>query len=167
MLCFQMKGNLVSVRHYQKLLISLVCSRPSISRFRYMYQFHLDFTICFSEINGVTICYKMGNAQDSGELSGHNGTSSPPERPPRPSQAYPGSPMYPSLQDGDHDYEILRPGHTPSRPAPPTPRPPPVAHQNSVHTLSNSNFHSLDGVPFVVNPKFFASAAGDKVREHL
>lgn len=96
----------------------------------------------------------MGNVQDtqSGEQNAQNNGNAIPSRP---------APMYPVLNNGDHDYEILRPGNTPSRPAPPAPRPPQIAHQNSTHTLS-SNFHGLDGVPFIVNPKFFNSSS-DKV----
>lgn len=104
----------------------------------------------------------MGNAQDtqSGAVNGQNGIQTPPERPPRPTVSHTGSSVYPSLNDGDHDYEILRPGHTPSRPAPPTPHPP-FTHQHSTHTLSN--FHALDGVPFIVNPKFLNSTTPNKV----
>lgn len=102
----------------------------------------------------------MGNVQDtqSGDPNAQNGNATPS----RPAPVV--SPVYPSLNNGDHDYEILlRPGNTPSRPAPPAPpRHPVVAHQNSTHTLS-SNFHGLDGVPFVVNPKFLNSNS-DRVR---
>lgn len=112
---------------------------------------------CFlREINGVTICYKMGNVQDtqSGEHpTAQNGNATPSRPAPVVS---PNSSVYPSLNDGD--YEILRHGSTPSRPAP---HPPVIAHQNSTHTLS-CNFHGLDGVPFIVNPKFLNSTS-DKV----
>lgn len=92
----------------------------------------------------------MGNVQDT-QSHEQNGNATPS----RPAPVV--SPIYPSLHSGgDHDYEILRPGNTPSRPAP---RPPaPVTHQNSTHTLSSS-FHGLDGVPFIVNPKFFNSSS--------
>lgn len=102
----------------------------------------------------------MGNVQDTqaGDPNSHNGNATPSRPAPVVS---PGSSVYPSLSDGDHDYEILRPGNTPSRPAPPAPHPPVIAHQNSTHTLT-SNFHGLDGVPFIVNPKFLSSS-NDKV----
>lgn len=108
----------------------------------------------YREINGVTICYKMGNVQDtqSGDHTAQNGNATPSRPAPVVS---PGSSVYPSLTDSDHDYEILRHGNTPSRPAP---QPPVITHQNSTHTLS-SNFHGLDGVPFVVNPKFLHSSS--------
>lgn len=92
----------------------------------------------------------MGNVQDTqtGDSPNQNGNLIPSRPAP--------SPVYPSLSDGDHDYEILRPGSTPSRPAPPAPRPP-VDRQISTHTMSSS-FHALDGVPFIVNPKFLNSS---------
>ncbi|KAJ8919056.1 hypothetical protein NQ315_016962 [Exocentrus adspersus] len=119
------------------------------------------------ELNGVTLCYKMGNVQDSQANPDSNGRndntgSYPPERPPKPAPLSPNSPMYPSLGNSDHDYEILRPGYPPSGPVRPAPKPPapPVPHQHSTHTLSIS--HALDGVPFVVNPKFITSSSTDK-----
>jgi len=102
------------------------------------------------EINGVLICYKMGNV----ESNGINPNSVPPERPPKPN-------VYPSLNDGgDHDYEILNPpGYVPSRPAPKPPSPSiPFAHQNSTHNTLSSGLSGLEGVPFVLNPKFSAKS---------
>lgn len=112
------------------------------------------------EVRGITICYKMGNVQE-GEAK-----PTPPERPPRPTSMSPGSnPMYPSLGESDHDYEILKPGPMgPSRPAPPRPPTVPVVpHQNSTHTLNNT-YSSLDGVPFIVNPKFLSNSSDNRVR---
>lgn len=106
----------------------------------------------------------MGNVQDtnnSSEINDQNGVTTPPERPPRPNR-----PMYPNLNDGgDHDYEILRPGYTPSRPAPPTPSGNvALQHQMSTHTLSSGHY-GLEGVPFVLNPKLFGQNGSDKVGE--
>lgn len=93
----------------------------------------------------------MGNVQDTQSNNEQNGNATP-------SRPAPGvSPIYPSLHNGgDHDYEILRHGNTPSRPAPRPPAPV-LPHQNSTHNTLSSNFHGLDGVPFIVNPKFFNS----------
>ncbi|XP_023016818.2 multivesicular body subunit 12-like Mvb12 isoform X2 [Leptinotarsa decemlineata] len=121
------------------------------------------------EINGVTICYKMGNVQDS--QADPNSNSTPPQRPPKPNAMSPGgvNPMYPALSDNNHDYEILRPGGYPSTPvAPggpirPAPKPPgAVPHQNSTQTLVITYQNGLDGVPFIINPKFLASNSGDR-----
>lgn len=110
------------------------------------------------ELNGVTICYKMGNVQDK------ESPSSPPVRPPKPAGvASPTSPVYPSLSgdNSDHDYEILSPGPLgPRRPAPKPPTPV-VTHQNSTHTLSGT-FGALEGVPFIVNPRFLNNGGGDR-----
>lgn len=122
------------------------------------------------ELNGVTLCYKMGNVQDA---QAHNpNDETPPERPPKPNSITPGNPSaYPSLSDTDHDYEILRQGPYPSIPAGPAgtplrpaPKPPaPVLpHQQSTHTLSVASQLGLDGVPFIVNPKFLTSNNSDK-----
>lgn len=98
----------------------------------------------------------MGNVQD-------NGSSVPPERPPKPNSLSPGN-VYPSL--GENDYEILRPTGPispnvgPMRPAPKPPTP--MVHQNSTHTLGS--FHNgLDGVPFIINPKFLTSSSAAQV----
>ncbi|KAJ8957606.1 hypothetical protein NQ314_006532 [Rhamnusium bicolor] len=115
------------------------------------------------ELNGVTICYKMGNVQDS---QSNSDGQFPPERPPKTVSTPPSNPMYPSLGESDHDYEILRPGYpsvSPSGPTRPAPKPPapPVPHQNSTHTLGT--FHNgLEGVPFIVNPKCLTSSSADK-----
>lgn len=136
------------------------------------------------EVNGVILCYKMGNAE-SGQT--------PPERPPKPLSPN-SNPVYPSLGgDSDNDYEILRPGpgyglpgpgygspapgygppasgYGPSIPSPgpvrPAPKPPapvspmhPLQHQTS--TLGGSAYFGLEGVPFVVNPRFAAPGSGD------
>lgn len=112
------------------------------------------FTLA-GEINGVIVCYKMGNAQDTqngGAAAGVNAQNidRPPDRPPKPTSG-----AYPSLSD-DGDYEILNPSVIPGyRPAPPPPtgvqpHRPPVQHQTS--TL-NSHFGVLEGVPFVLSPR--------------
>ncbi|CAH0552706.1 unnamed protein product [Brassicogethes aeneus] len=112
------------------------------------------------ELNGITICYKMGNVQDS-HANGDTGPT-PPERPPRTVPISPSNPsMYPTIANNDdHDYEILMPPSGPTRPAPKPPAPT-VQHQNSTHTL-NSCFGGLEGVPFIVNPKFITTAGNDK-----
>ncbi|XP_018562510.1 multivesicular body subunit 12B isoform X1 [Anoplophora glabripennis] len=120
------------------------------------------------ELNGVTLCYKMGNVQDGGDANADsnkrdgNSFPSPPVRPPKPSPMSPGNPVYPSLGESDHDYEILRPGYPASGPTRPAPKPPTpaVPHQHSTHTLGIP--HALDGVPFIVNPKFLTSKTADK-----
>lgn len=117
--------------------------------------------ISFRDINGLTVCYKMGNTQ-SDEYSNERG----PSRPTPASTGQPQSRVYPHLDDGgDHDYEILNPpGVVPTRPAPKPPAPlPPQNHQHSTHTLS-SNFNGLEGVPFVISPKFLNSTNKEKVK---
>lgn len=118
------------------------------------------FTLA-GEINGVTICYKMGNVQDSQqEQNGQNGNANGKCRPAPPP---PTSAGYPNLAgDEDHDYEILAPGpgyNVPARPAPA--RPPPLTSQFSTHTLT-TNYNGLEGVPFIVNPKFLPAGQGDR-----
>ncbi|XP_022919377.2 multivesicular body subunit 12B [Onthophagus taurus] len=111
------------------------------------------------EINGVIVCYKMGNVQDAernlSEVTPAIGP--PPARPPRHHQ--PG--IYPSIaqnNDGDHDYEILNPpGYVPTRPAP---QPPPVTSGNG----GMSSFHALDGVPFVLNSKLMGTGNNNQVQ---
>ncbi|CAH1173918.1 unnamed protein product [Phaedon cochleariae] len=124
------------------------------------------------ELNGLTICYKMGNVQDS--QADLIPAVTPPERPPQiPNSLSSGAnPMYPNLTDSENDYEILRPGGFqtspvvgpignggPSRPAPMPPVP--VTNPNMTHTLGASYQTSLDGVPFIVNPKFTTSSNFD------
>ncbi|XP_030754677.1 multivesicular body subunit 12B [Sitophilus oryzae] len=119
------------------------------------------------DLNGVTLCYKMGNTEST-----QNGTA--PDRPPKPMSPNSNN-MYPSLGESDHDYEILRPGPGygppgPIRPAPKPPAPaipvnpmqPSLQHQNSTHTLGNSTHFGLEGVPFVVNPKFLSSSGDSR-----
>lgn len=73
-----------------------------------------------------------------------------------------------SLGDSD-DYEILRPGpgYGPPGPIRPAPKPPvspahpAIQHQPSTHTLGNSSYSGLEGVPFTVNPKFLLNSGGD------
>ncbi|KAG5884402.1 hypothetical protein JTB14_007000 [Gonioctena quinquepunctata] len=122
------------------------------------------------ELNGVTICYKMGNVQDS--QADPNSNPAPPERPPKPNAMSPGgvNPMYPPLSDTNNDYEILRHGAYPSTPVSPAgpirpaPKPPGAAPQNSTQTLVITYQNGLDGVPFIVNPKFLTSNGGDRVQ---
>lgn len=112
------------------------------------------------EINGVIVCYKMGNVQDTeAPPSNPNGYISPnarpPERPPKPNQH-----MYPQLNEGDHDYEILNPpGYVPARPAPQ----PPSSNQHSTHTL-NANFNGLEGVPFVLNSRYVGTQNSERMQ---
>nr|CAH7762001.1 unnamed protein product [Callosobruchus chinensis] len=117
------------------------------------------------ELNGVTICYKMGNVQDS-QANGNQPV--PPDRPPKPAPTSPGSGVYPSLMgDSDHDYEILRPGVapypaapggglSPAAPSRPAPKPPANGGGSVTlhHQMSQSYPHAMDGVPFQVNPRF-------------
>ncbi|KAF2894345.1 hypothetical protein ILUMI_11823 [Ignelater luminosus] len=115
------------------------------------------------EINGAIICYKMGNVQDSESESGQNGNNRPPERPPKPAPP-PTSSVYPTIADNiDHDYEILNPdfNNRPSRPAPT--RPAPLTPGQSTHTLLSAQ-GGLDGVPFIINPRFMNMANPDKVQ---
>lgn len=99
----------------------------------------------------------MGNVQDSVSTA----PQTPPERPPKPNALSPGA-VYPALGDSDDDYEILRPsgpGVPSIGPIRPAPKPPtPVVHQNSTHTLGAFQ-NALDGVPFIVNPKFLTSSS--------
>ncbi|XP_072393257.1 multivesicular body subunit 12B [Diabrotica undecimpunctata] len=119
------------------------------------------------ELNGVTLCYKMGNVQDS---QANSNDQFPPERPPKPNVIPTGVPVYPPLANTDHDYEILRPGAYPSvlpggpgGPTRPAPKPPaPVQHQNSTHTMNGPSHMGLDGVPFIVNPKFLTTSNQDR-----
>ncbi|XP_018320101.1 multivesicular body subunit 12B-like [Agrilus planipennis] len=108
------------------------------------------------EINGVTICYKMGNVQD------YQNPSSPANKNDinrRNTDNSKTSDVYPNLDD-DHDYEILKPGYippVPSRAAPQPPLPAPYPPINSHQTLTNTMHQELAGVPFVLNPKFMTS----------
>lgn len=103
----------------------------------------------------------MGNVQNNGASA----PQSPPERPPKPNSLSPDS-VYPSLGGSDHDYEILRPSGPvvpnvgPVRPAPKPPTP--ITQQNSTHTLGSFQ-NALDGVPFVINPKFLTSSSANEV----
>ncbi|KAL3277294.1 hypothetical protein HHI36_012644 [Cryptolaemus montrouzieri] len=112
------------------------------------------------ELNGITVCYKMGNVQDA--HSTPEQTPPVPNRPPRPAPPPPVSnSAYPNIQDDDHDYEILLPGYP--KPKPPVPLPV-TTSQNSTHTLNTSNSYSaMEGVPFIINPKFLTSANATKV----
>ncbi|XP_060525454.1 multivesicular body subunit 12A isoform X2 [Cylas formicarius] len=114
------------------------------------------------DLNGITLCYKMGNVQDS---QANDANPAPPERPPKP--FLPQGPLYPPLGGNEHDYEILKPGGGPAGPVRPAPRPPapvpPVMpYQNSTHTLGYSSYYGLEGVPFVINPKLLESSNGTK-----
>lgn len=105
----------------------------------------------------MTICYKMGNVQDTQNTLP---SGSPPEVPRRvkpttPPQA--GNP-YPNLETtGDHDYEILLPNYTPSRPAPGPP--PSVQPMGALATPSQpiagtlGGHQGLEGVPFVLSAR--------------
>lgn len=101
----------------------------------------------------------MGNAQDTEAApSNPNGYIAPsvkaPDRPPRSNQH-----MYPPLNEGDHDYEILNPpGYIPARPAPQ----PPIANQHSTHSF-NANFNGLEGVPFIINSRYVSTQSSDRV----
>ncbi|XP_066258694.1 multivesicular body subunit 12B [Euwallacea similis] len=114
------------------------------------------------EINGVTICYKMGNTESTQN-------SMAPTIPPKPLSPIANS-VYPSIGDTDDDYEILRPGPGYGPPAPgpvrPAPKPPvpfqsSFQHQNSIHTLAGSSYPGLEGIPFIVNPKFLNGGSRD------
>lgn len=111
----------------------------------------------FRDLNGLIICYKMGNVQDTQANPDFPQNGNYGNVPPRPAPPIPSS-VYPNLEDGDHDYEILSPGGSgPSRPAPR----PPVQTQHSTHTLSQ--FNGLEGVPFIISPKFLNSTTTSKV----
>ncbi|XP_019869963.1 multivesicular body subunit 12B [Aethina tumida] len=133
----------------------IVCNRLKVAP--------LEFKLA-GELNGILICYKMGNVQD-GHSNGDANT--PPERPPRSGVPASNNPVYPSLAgDSDHDYEILMPPSGPTRPAPlpPAPAPPHLTHQGSVsncHTLGGAT-NGLEGVPFVINPRFSVASQKDK-----
>ena len=111
------------------------------------------------EINGVVVCYKMGNVQDAEADQGHNGNR-PPERPPKPAPYPPPSSVYPTI-DSDHEYEILNPDYNRHRPAPV--RPAPLTPAQTTHTLPSTQ-HALAGVPFVINPKFISASGNDKMQ---
>lgn len=116
------------------------------------------FTLA-GEINGITVCYKMGNVQDTESTeNAHNRPA--PERPPKPPSSLSGT-VYPDLDNGDHDYEILNPGYVPARPAP---RPPTSASTggSATHMLT-STYNALEGVPFIINPRFMPSSNGNAV----
>lgn len=95
----------------------------------------------------------MGNVQDA--QSGSPSSKTPSTIPS----------MYPDIgDDGTHDYEILKPPGYPIAPSRPAPRPPPpVPTQNSTNSLGSNTGTNLDGVPFVVNPKFLNSSQADRV----
>lgn len=102
----------------------------------------------------------MGNVQDSEADPSQNGNNRPPDRPPKPMAPYPiSSPVYPTIDNGD--YEVLNPNLKPARPAPVRPAPSTPGGGQSTHTLSTQQA-GLDGVPFIINPKFMNSS-GDKV----
>lgn len=61
---------------------------------------------------------------------------------------------------GDNDYEILLPDYKPIRPAP---HPPSPNRQYSTSTLQV--FHGLEGVPFVLNPKFAPGGSREMVKK--
>lgn len=126
----------------------IVCSR--------LKQAPAGFTFA-GEINGMTVCYKMGSIGLNNILNGQSTNGSPflnnrapPERPPRNPQLNKSPQIsYPNLEhaEGDHDYERLIPSYLqPSRPAP---NPPAVL--NGFSTLAAYN--AIDGVPFVLHPK--------------
>lgn len=99
----------------------------------------------------------MGNVQDT------ESEYKPPDLPPKPAAQFsPSSAVYPNLNNGDHDYEILNPDYNnrPGRPAPA--RPAPLVPQQSTHTLTSSH-NGIEGVPFVINPRFLNSNNSDRV----
>lgn len=110
----------------------------------------------------MTICYKMGNVQDTQN-------NSPPEVPPRPnsiSSPSSNSQFYPNISgDGsDHDYEMLLPNYTPSRPAPKPPAPLPpmnIPTQTACNTNTLSAHYGLEGVPFVLNSRLTGAGTGN------
>lgn len=103
----------------------------------------------------------MGNVQDT--QNNADGRSLPPERPPR--SGPPMSPLYPNISPdgGDHDYEILKPPGYPTGPSRPAPKPPAPSPPSNTSTLSTNGVNYLDGVPFIVNPKFVNSTTADRV----
>lgn len=104
----------------------------------------------------------MGNVQDA---QSHGTPNS------RPAPAIPtGGSVYPNIGNdgGDHDYEILKPPGYPIAPSRPAPRPPPnVPTQDSSNNLGSNTGTNLDGVPFIVNPKFLNSSQNDRVGKQI
>lgn len=112
------------------------------------------FTLA-GEINGITVCYKMGNVQDT--ESTENSHNLPAPKVPTSFS----STVYPDLDKDDHDYEILNPGYVPARPAP---RPPvPASTGGSLPHMLTSTYNALEGVPFIINPRFMPSSNGNAV----
>lgn len=112
----------------------------------------------------MTICYKMGNVQDTQSNSVFhqelpNTAGSPPEVPRRT------KPATPPGDSGaiDHDYEILLPSYTPVRPAPVPPMPAqPLGASDQGHSPPCGTLHAhtgLEGVPFVLSPRLQAGGA--------
>lgn len=101
----------------------------------------------------MTICYKMGNVQDTA-LNQETPNNFPPEVPKRTKPVSPSQPTaYPKLSDtgSDHDYEIILPNRTPIRPAPGPPMPATTNSTASSNTLGT--YAALEGVPFVLNSR--------------
>lgn len=96
----------------------------------------------------MTICYKMGNVQDTA-----NSQDSTPFR----SNDLPKSPSsYPKITNpaDDHDYEIINPHYTPSRPAPGPPASPAAVITNTAGSCNTlGTYAALEGVPFVLNSR--------------
>lgn len=109
----------------------------------------------------MTICYKMGNVQDTQNSNSvfhqelPSATGSPPEVPRRTKAPTPPST---DTASGDHDYEILLPNYTPVRPAPGPPTP--VQVQNPPHCGTLHAHIGLEGVPFVLSPRLSNNAQG-------
>lgn len=105
----------------------------------------------------MTICYKMGNVQDT------QNNSSPPEVPSRTPTS--NAMFYPPILkagDGSNDDYVILPNPTPIRPAPKPPAPVPpvnVLPQTNCNTLSGH--YGLEGVPFVLNPRLIGAGTGN------
>lgn len=117
----------------------------------------------------MTICFKMGNVQDTANNCSGPHPLSQPEfgKPTSPSQT-----NYPKIPEGDdHDYEIIMPPNpniTPTRPAPmrpaPTPPGPPLpvsTNQTNANHYTLGTYAALEGVPFILNSRLIGGGSNN------